>query len=365
VFGEVARVDRAIASRQSGRTICCGATEDRVDDRIRDAVDPTAMSARFQPQCTDSLTQITRDIGVTSMRPVLRSLSGGHPGAAFPVRERTTLGRAALADIQLVDASVSRFHALIETQADGRHAIADLDSKAGIVVDGSPVRRAVLQVGTVVEICGFALRYEFVEDDVHTTLVPKVNGFVAVRQTHREVRMAEAPANDDNKADTQVVGERSPNASQVQSPEWLALLRDIVDARELRDRGDIESPRARALADRFAEPTMFVGRRRSRRAGRRHSCRTPVLVGLRRGPDVVTLVGFMIDAGIDGARICTEEALHTGTQCWLLVATGESERGGIAFSTRTVWSDSASGQAGMSFVGRPVAGDVLPALHTR
>lgn len=306
------------------------------------------------------------------MRPVLRALSGKQPGATYLIRERMTLGRAALADIQLVDESVSRFHALIERQVDGRHAIADLDSKAGIIVDGNPVRRAMLDAGTVVEICGFTLRYELIEDDVALALVPKVNGFVAVRQTNRVMRAVDVPEAAANAgaaaAETQVVGEARPTGAYGTVPvdaAWLTLLREVVEARDLRDRGDVESPRARALADRFAEPQMFLGRRRSRRGSRRHACRTPVLVGLRRGADVVTLVGFMIDVGIDGARVCTDEALPNGTQCWLLVATGESERGGIAFSTSVRWSDAASGHAGLGFIGRPVSGDVLPSLHTR
>jgi len=309
------------------------------------------------------------------MRHVLRALSGKNPGAAYLIRERTTLGRAALADIQLVDESVSRFHALIERQVDGRHAIMDLDSKAGIIVDGNPVRRAALEAGTVVEICGFTLRYETIEDDAPLALVPKVNGFVAVRQTNRVVKAnddatAAAPAAAQSAAsDTEVVDEaRSTGAYgtvPAAPPTWLALLREVVEARDLRDRGDVDSPRARALADRFTEPQMFLGRRRSRRATRRHACRTPVLIGVRRGPDVVTLVGFLIDVAVDGGRVCTEEALPIGTQCWLLVATGDSERGGIAFSTQVIWSDPASGHAGLGFIGRPVSGDVLPALHTR
>lgn len=308
------------------------------------------------------------------MRHVLRALSGKHPGAAYLIRERTTLGRAALADIQLVDESVSRFHALIERQVDGRHAIADLDSKAGIIVDGNPVRRAVLDTGAVVEICGFTLRYETIDDDAPLALVPKVNGFVAVRQTNRVVQAnaAAPPASAQCAAsDTEVVGVGEARTSgaygrvPAEPPPWLALLREVVEARDLRDRGDVDSPRARALADRFAEPQMFLGRRRSHRASRRHACRTPVLIGVRRGSDVVTLVGFLIDVAIDGGRVCTEEVLPIGTQCWMLVATGDSERSGIAFSTQVIWSDPASGHAGLGFIGRPVSGDVLPALRTR
>lgn len=297
------------------------------------------------------------------------------PGATFPVRERITLGRAAVADVQLVDGSVSRFHALIERRDDGRHTIADLASAAGTRLDGNPVRVALLEEGAVVEICGFRLRYESVDDDAPPSAIPKVTGYVTVRPTQREqpaVTDDREPSTTAPAPDTQVVSE-GPRLAEPQDHDWLSVLRDVVAFRQLRDTTDRDSPRAQFLAARFTEEndgrtaTVRGGayRHAQRRASRRHPCRTPVLVGMRRGPEVLTVVGHLVDASADGARVHTDDPLSVGGSCWLLVATGDGERSGIAFSARVVWTDAVRGHAGVAFVGRPVMGpDVLPPMRT-
>jgi hypothetical protein len=66
------------------------------------------------------------------------------------------------------------------------------------------------------------------------------------------------------------------------------------------------------------------------------------------------------------AKVRTDPAPPVGSVCWLLVATGDGERRGIAFSARVVWSHAPTGHAGMSFIGRPVVGpDVLPPMRGR
>jgi hypothetical protein len=300
-------------------------------------------------------------MGAATMRPVLRAPSGIRPGATYLVRERVTLGRAAVADIQLVDESVSRFHALIERH-DGRDFIADLASKAGTRLDGRPVQRAVLEAGAVVEIGGFRLRYEFVEDDVQASAVPKVHGYIAVRPTRRDTQAAVAvePAADEAPIERMVVDQ--PVAIPPREADWLGLLRDVVELRALVEAGRGGTPRAQALATRFAKGEL--DRAQARRSSRRHVCRTPVLVGMSRGGEVLTSVGHMLDTSADGAKFRTDIAPPVGAVCWLLVATGESERSGIAFSARVVWAHPETGHAGVEFIGRPVAGpDVLPPLR--
>lgn len=304
------------------------------------------------------------------MRPVLRALSGIRPGATYPMRDRVTLGRAAVADVQLIDEAVSRFHALIEQQPDGRHVIADLASKAGTRVDGQPVGRTVLEVGSVVEICGFRLRYELVDGDAPPALVEKVHGYVAVRQTRSDLVAMEARVGASASSSTADVPDvrveeptRPEPAAVALPPEWLVLLRELVEYRALVDRGDGASPRAFALADRFLASDRSSGSR-GRRRSRRFPCATPVLLGLRRGADVVTSVAHMLDASADGVRLRTDEALPVGLVCWLLVATGDGERAGIAFSARVAWTHTAAREAGFTFIGRPVAGpDVLPPMR--
>ncbi len=303
------------------------------------------------------------------MRPLLRTLAGGRPGATYTLGDRTTVGRAAFADVQLVDASVSRFHALIERLVDGRYAIADLGSKAGMVVDGRAVRRAVLQLGSIVEICGSRLRYEMVVDHAPVDVGPKVNGLVTFRptllvsRTDDALTEALAPVSLEDRVTARwPAAAATPTLDTASEPEWLTLLRDIVELWARRDERGHASPRLRALAERFADRTDADGRGSSRR----YPCRTPVLIGTQRGVDTVTLAGFMLDAGADGATVCTEDRLAVGRECWLLVATGDGERSGIAFRSLVAWVCATSGLAGMTFSARPVAGpEVLPLLHSR
>ncbi len=298
-----------------------------------------------------------------TMRPVLRALSGFRPGATYLVRERVTLGRAAVADIQLVDESVSRFHALIERR-DGRDVIADLASKAGTRLDGRTVQRAVLEPGAVVEIGGFRLRYEFVEDDVQASAVPKVSGYIAVRPTRRDTQVAVLvePTEAAGEAPSERMVVDQPAVVPPREADWLGLLRDVVELRALVEAGQADTPRAAALAARFAKGELDSTQ--ARRSSRRHVCRTPVLVGVSRGSEVLTSVGHLIDTSADGAKLRADVAPPVGAVCWLLVATGESERSGIAFSARVVWAHPETGHAGVAFIGRPVAGpDVLPPLR--
>lgn len=289
------------------------------------------------------------------MRAVLRSISGLRPGTIYPVDARITLGRAAVADVQLVDEEVSRFHALIERDSEGQHIIADLASKAGLRVDGELVSRAQLRAGTVVEICGFRLSYELVEDDTPMVVPAKVGGAVALRQTKR--RAASVAALVDEVPDRTVADERRND------PSWLEVIRAVLAYQNAMAVGDRNSIDATVLLDRFRRPDDARGTRRER-ASRREKCGGPVLIGVRRGPDVVMTVGYIVDIGVDGARVRGDEALPVGEDCWLLVATGEGERAGIAFSARVVWNHRESREAGVCFIGRPVFGpDVLPPMR--
>lgn len=140
--------------------------------------------------------------------------------------------------------------------------------------------------------------------------------------------------------------------------DWLGVLRDVVASRTLREAADLSSPRARFLAARFDE-SQTADAFTSRRYSRRHPCGAPVLVDAHRHAALAS--GEMLDASADGAQLRTDERLVVGTACRILVATGDGERSGIAFSARVVWRDRERGRVGVVFVGRPVVGDdVLP-----
>lgn len=65
----------------------------------------------------------------------------------FLLEDSILFGRAAHADVQIVDDAVSRQHARLEVDADGTVLLLDLRSKEGTFVDGEPVQRRVLEIG--------------------------------------------------------------------------------------------------------------------------------------------------------------------------------------------------------------------------
>jgi hypothetical protein len=284
------------------------------------------------------------------MHSILRCLTAHR---AYPLGERITIGRAPTADVQLVSDAVSRLHAVVERQQDGSHVITDLDSRTGTRINGSAVRRAVLQLGTVIEICEFRLRYELVDHLGNPAVPPKLTGFPTLRPTARDQRAA-----GDTKAigdgDTDIIADERLLAVP-QDHDWLSVLRDVVAFRGLPPGQRRDAPRARFLAARFDEALASSGGI-SRRASRRHPIGTPVLVGLLRGTDVATRIGDMIDVSANGAQLRTDEPLPIGGLCWILVATGDSEYSGISFTARVVWRQPHDRRVGVSFVGVPIAG---------
>lgn len=276
---------------------------------------------------------------------VLRVLSGDGAGATYPVRERLMLGRSPVADVQLVHEKASRFHALVERQPDGRHALADLDTVSGVRVDGRAIRRVVLEPGNVVEICGIELRYEPVADEPSGASVPKTIGVVAVRPTTRAI-----PKMDDAES---AAAQRRVDVAHSRNPTnadhgWLALLRDVLDFRAMRAGHDPGYPRSDRLAAMFAEPPSFVGGA-SRRAGRRHACTMPVQVGVERGGVAHVSRGLVLELGPGGLRVHTLAALAIDERVRFDVIGGNGQPMGHVLTGRVVWTDAATSHVGVAF----------------
>ncbi|MDX2036259.1 MAG: GGDEF domain-containing protein [Isosphaeraceae bacterium] len=74
----------------------------------------------------------------TSPSPLyLIMLNGGIPGAMLQVsKQETRLGRASDNTLQLADSSISRYHALLETDDEGQVRLSDLESTNGTFVNG-------------------------------------------------------------------------------------------------------------------------------------------------------------------------------------------------------------------------------------
>ncbi len=303
------------------------------------------------------------------MRNVLRAVEGLATDLVFDIGDRVTLGRSAVSDVQLAHPDVSRFHALIERDPVGRPVITDLASKSGTIVNGSKVQRAVLERGTLVQICHFRLRYDTVDDGVHASRPAKITGAVVVAST-REVPRASptsetAVANTTPPSTEPPVQPTSAPAPTAEQGELLELVRAVMEYRVLALDGVIDAfgprgERMRTLRARF-DVMPSAGLERSRRMHQRFARSGPVLLGIVSGTETDVRAAHMIGFGAGGARVSIPDPPPPNAQCWLLVATGSGERSAIGFPARVVWSDRTRGGLGLSFVGRPIEGpDLLP-----
>jgi FHA domain len=307
------------------------------------------------------------------MRDVLRAVDGLAADVVFELGERVTLGRSAVSDVQLAHPDVSRFHALIERDPKGHSFITDLASKSGTFVDGTKVHRAMLRRGTVVEICHFRLRYDTVDDAVRSTRPAKITGTVVVSQTRESPRMSEA---EEKTSPGAVPRPRTSTSTAAVRPsrhlelcsedgDLLELARAVMEYRVLAfderdDRCGPQAGRLRVLRARLDVPPT-ADMENSRRIHQRFARSGPVLLGVVSGTETHVRPANIIGLGAGGARVRIDDPPPTDSQCWLLVATGASERSAIGFPARVAWSDPRRSGVGLAFIGRPIEGsDLLP-----
>jgi hypothetical protein len=80
-------------------------------------------------------------------------LAGPAPGTEFVLEdERLTIGRAAEAGISVNHNSVSRIHCEVHALGDGRFEVIDKDSSNGVRVNGTDLRRGIIEPGDVIEL---------------------------------------------------------------------------------------------------------------------------------------------------------------------------------------------------------------------
>mgnify|MGYP006274718549 FL=1 len=103
----------------------------------------------------------TQEVPVTPGHelPALVVRTGGRAGEHIALREtRETIGRAEEASILLDDVTVSRRHAAIEEEADGRYLV-DLASLNGTYVNNRRIERVRLRDGDELQVGKFKLTY--------------------------------------------------------------------------------------------------------------------------------------------------------------------------------------------------------------
>ncbi len=80
-------------------------------------------------------------------------LAGPTPGSEHPLdRERLTIGRAEDAGISVNHNSVSRIHCEVHALDDGRFEIIDKESSNGVRVNGTDLRRGIVESGDIIEL---------------------------------------------------------------------------------------------------------------------------------------------------------------------------------------------------------------------
>ncbi|HET6583091.1 MAG TPA: FHA domain-containing protein, partial [Nannocystaceae bacterium] len=133
------------------------------------------------------------------MPGVVRAFEGLTPTVVV-VGARLTIGRAADADVQLLDPHVSRRHARIERDESGAAVLVDLASTAGTHIGELRIDRHVLQHGDLIRIAGVTLRYEESPDPPRQQRAPVEKGMRSLRPTLRlgptPAELAAAPARD-------------------------------------------------------------------------------------------------------------------------------------------------------------------------
>lgn len=301
------------------------------------------------------------------------------------VAERLGIGRASSSDIQLVHDGISRQHAQIVTDEQGRHVLVDLDSSNGTFIEGQRIRRHVLIPGTAFKIMRVNMVYEEIDE---SRLAYDDSGVFAVRKIDREtlrgtidygeldLPQPAAPRPGELLSD----GHIQPRGSarhRITAPVAQArgeerhrvvatrkdgsvyegsLIDDIVDYRELRTRiarGDRVPEQGRetfaALEKRLRDPDPVV-RPPARRNFSRFQCRFPAKLRLGSGDEHSAGV---LDLGVDGARLrIYGHRIEHDQIVWLaihLVTRGRART--VVLTGRVAWT--CRDHLGIGFAGAP------------
>jgi len=129
-------------------------SEDKSPDPTQSAKAGAGANAQVRPPAPSAHEVSTRAAGGVLGAPagvIAFVLSGNHKGTSKVVGGRLTIGKAADNDLVLSDDTVSRHHCEIVRAPDGLH-VRDLDSTNGTKIDGTRIREAMVQPGSVLKV---------------------------------------------------------------------------------------------------------------------------------------------------------------------------------------------------------------------
>jgi len=131
------------------------------DALVEDAAGAVASAATTQDMKSTMPTGAVNRGSLLMERPNrLVMLAGPTPGAEYPLdRERITIGRAEDATISVNHNSVSRLHCEVHALGESRFEIVDKGSSNGVRVNGSDLRRGIVEAGDVIELGDVRFRF--------------------------------------------------------------------------------------------------------------------------------------------------------------------------------------------------------------
>lgn len=258
----------------------------------------------------------------------LRVLDGPLRGSIHLLGDRLSIGRAGSSDLQLVNEVVSRQHAHLARDGEGRHVLVDLVSNNGTFVDGRRIERHVLRSHAIVRIADTQLVYE--------------------------------PA-DPRGPLTQVRWGEELHPLQFVGPDGVehggGLLEDILEYRTLRAlarRDELPHPaqqtRYQALQASLRQPHGRDVTGDERRSFARYECWFPATLRLATGQERPCAVH---DLGVDGAQLSLDGVgLEHDEFVWLSVTLeGSGQPREQVLTARVAWV--AGDRVGLAFAGAP------------
>lgn len=304
----------------------------------------------------------------------IRILTGPMEGVSQVLTGRLSIGRAASSDLHLGAAGVSRQHAQIVEDEQGRHVLVDLASINGTFVDGRTIERHVLEPESSFSIVGVELRYEEAREPSGVT-APRPTVDISTLRSTSELRYCEAKTVDyptiQRLRERCRSGAKTPPAPKALSDSGRRsfrfktpdggeyeddLVEDIIEYRSLRSqrlRGGLAEPSLRdrldQLRDRLHQPPSSDPRI-AQRAFCRFGC--GIEARLRRS-DGHESSCHMRDLGVDGAQLVVEgHDLEPETIVWLTIeARGEDRSRAVVLTGRVAWTNDEF--LGVVFTGEP------------
>jgi FHA domain/PilZ domain len=302
----------------------------------------------------------------------LRVLNGPGRGSTCEVTGRVAIGRASTSDLQIVEQEVSRQHARIVVDEEGRHVLEDLKSSNGTFADGEPVTRRVLAPHTVITIVNTQIVYE----PAAAAAAPAPGRHADIRtlrntaEHHCLVARSHAPTTPTGAAvPSWAITDRTGRALVFERPDGGEyegnLVEDIVEYRMLRAqhlRGGFADAdmgrRFEVLRDRLVAP--LAKGKPEQRAFRRFGCWLPAEVRLASGNEHPCQVR---DIGVDGAQlVAVSHGLVVEAIVWLSIELVEGgQPRSLVLAARVAWVDDEF--VGLAFAGAPRRVDGRYAEH--